>query len=121
MSKFGGIDLLALIQGLFYFATGVWPILHMRSFLAVTGPKTDLWLVKTVGAMIAVVGAVMFWAGLEGAVTPQIVGLAVASAASLTIVDVNYVSKGTIDKIYLLDAAVETVLIVAWLTLWFLP
>ena len=119
MSDLSYVDLLALFQGLCYFVTGFWPILHMRSFIAVTGPKTDLWLVKTVGAMIAVVGAVVFWAGLERAVTPQIFALAVASAASLTVVDVNYVAKRVIDKIYLLDAIVEIPLIGAWLIAWF--
>jgi hypothetical protein len=29
--------------------TGVWPILRLRSFEAVTGPKKERWLVKTMG------------------------------------------------------------------------
>jgi hypothetical protein len=33
-------------QDPFYFGSGVWPLLSMRTF--VTGPKTDKWLVKTV-------------------------------------------------------------------------
>lgn len=36
-----------LAQGSYYFITAVWPLAHMRSFLAVTGPKTDLWLMGT--------------------------------------------------------------------------
>jgi hypothetical protein len=41
--------------------------------------------------------------------------LAVASAAGLAGVDVLYVSKQVIARIYLLDALVELVLIVWWL------
>lgn len=39
-------------QGIYYVASGLWPLLHMRSFEAVTGPKRDKWLVNTVGALI---------------------------------------------------------------------
>jgi hypothetical protein len=41
----------------------------MRSFLAVTGPKTDLWLVKSVGILIAVIGAALVVAGMNERVT----------------------------------------------------
>jgi hypothetical protein len=30
--------------------------LNIRSFQAVTGPKTDLWLVQTVGVLVTVIG-----------------------------------------------------------------
>ena len=47
---------LALLQGIFYVATGVWPLIDIVSFQVVTGPKTDLWLVKTVGVLVTVIG-----------------------------------------------------------------
>jgi hypothetical protein len=34
--------------------TGLWPLVSIGTFQQVTGPKTDLWLVKTVGVLIAV-------------------------------------------------------------------
>ena len=37
-------------QGAFYLAAGLWPIVHRSSFERATGPKTDFWLVRTVGA-----------------------------------------------------------------------
>lgn len=30
----------------------LWPLLHMRSFEAVLGPKTDRWLVRTVAGLM---------------------------------------------------------------------
>ena len=36
-------EMLAYAQSAYFAATGVWPIVHMPSFLRVTGPKTDLW------------------------------------------------------------------------------
>lgn len=110
----GPADALAVAQGAFYVATGVWPILHMRSFEAVTGEKTDDWLVKTVGALIAVAGVTMTVAGLRRRVTPEIALLAAGSAAALAAVDVIYTQKGVIPPVYLLDAVAEAGLIGAW-------
>ena len=79
-----GSRLLAGIQGLYYLITGIWPLVHMESFLAVTGPKTDLWLVQTVGALIAVIGA-MLLASASGRVTWG----ALLSARSATALDLS--------------------------------
>jgi hypothetical protein len=62
-------------QGTYFLLTGVWPLLHMRSFLTVTGPKTDLWLAA---------------------------------------IDVIYVTRGVISRIYLADAALEALILMAW-------
>ncbi|HEX8391892.1 MAG TPA: hypothetical protein VF665_05970 [Longimicrobium sp.] len=110
-------DALAVAQGAFYLATGLWPVIHLPSFEAVTGEKTDKWLVKTVGALIAAAGATMTMAGLRRRVTPEIALLAAGSAAALTAVDVNYTAKRVIPPVYLLDAAAETALIAAWAAL----
>jgi hypothetical protein len=111
----GWINIVAWVQAVYFLITGVWPILHIRSFMAVTGPKTDLWLVKTVGVLVSVVGAVIAMAAARDAVSWEIVTLAIASAAALGAVDVIYVTKRVIDRIYLLDAVAEALLIVAWL------
>ncbi|GEM_PF-1566518 len=109
-----GLTEILTAQGIYYFLTGVWPVVHIRSFLAVTGPKTDLWLVRTVGLLIAVAGAAMMQAGISHEFTLGILILATGSAAALTAVDIVYVALGTIAKIYLLDAALEIALLLAW-------
>ena len=105
---------LCLVQGIYYTLTGVWPLVHVRSFLAVTGPKTDLWLVKTVGVLVAVIGVVIALAWWRGRVTDEVALLAVGSAAGLMAIDVVYVVKRVIPPIYLADAAAEALLIIAW-------
>lgn len=105
---------LALIQGAYFLATGLWPILSMRTFEAVTGPKTDDWLVKTVGVQVGVVGAVLIMAGLNARITPEVVTLAVGSALGLMSIDVWYVARAVIPRVYLLDAAAEIVLVASW-------
>src|SRR5687768_9621665 len=82
--------------------------------MKVTGPKTDVWLVKTVGVIVLAIGAALLVAVARHAVTPDMYLLAVASAAGLGGIDVYYVMKGTIDRIYLADAAAEAVLIALW-------
>lgn len=106
--------LTAYTQAGFYVGTGVWPILDMRTFQAVTGPKTDQWLVKTVGACLAVVGGVVGLAARSNRITPEIALLGAGTAAALTGIDLVYVAKGRISRIYLLDAAAETALIAMW-------
>ena len=41
----------ALTQGVFYLATGLWPIVHLPSFERVTGRKKEKWLVKAMGGL----------------------------------------------------------------------
>src|SRR5687767_6835976 len=105
---------LAGAHAVYYVVTGVWPIVNLRSFMAVTGPKTDQWLVKTVGLLVTAVGVTIAAAAWRDAITLEIAILALASAASLTAIDVVYVAKGVIAKIYLLDAVPEVLLIAGW-------
>lgn len=105
---------LALAQGAFYVATGVWPLVHLPSFEAVTGPKPERWLVKTVGGLIAVVGGTVAAAGLRRRVTPEIAATAAGCAAVLALIDIVYVSKRRIAPVYLLDAVAEGALVAAW-------
>lgn len=105
---------LAIVQGLYFFLTGVWPIFHLKSFIWVTGPKTDLWLVKTVGLLIAVIGAVIGMGGLKRRVTPELKSLAIGCAACLAFIDVYYYLDGILRWVYLLDAGAEVILIGMW-------
>lgn len=105
----------ALTQGGFYFLTGIWPIISIGTFQKITGPKNDLWLVKTVGVLISVIGAVLLLAGYRGEIVLSTILLAVGSAVVLTGIDVIYVTKRIIAPIYLLDAFVELLLIAWWL------
>lgn len=108
---------LLLLQGTFYFLTGIWPLGSLDTFLQVTGPKTDLWLVQTVGALIAVMGAVMLAGAFRRRAVAETIFLAVAAALALIAVDVVFVTRRVISSIYLLDAGVESALVVAWIVI----
>ncbi len=104
----------AFVQGIYFLVTGIWPILSMKTFLLITGPKMDLWLVKTVGLILAVIGAVLLYAQITGMVNPPVILLAMGSALGLALVEIIYTSKRVISPIYLADAFVEFILIVWW-------
>jgi hypothetical protein len=103
-------------QAAYYAATGVWPIFHLRSFEAVTGPKVDDWLVHMVGLLAAAIGASLGTAVLRGETQAAAVGtLAMTSAFAFAAIDLWYGLSGRISPIYLGDAAVQVGLMLALL------
>ncbi|MGA8655567.1 MAG: hypothetical protein WB586_05410 [Chthoniobacterales bacterium] len=102
-------------QGIYYVVTALWPFFHMGSFLLVTGPKTDLWLVRTVGALILVIGLPLFLTPFYEKPPKEIILLGVAAAVALASVDVYYVVRCVISPIYLVDGAIEIGFLAAWL------
>jgi len=94
-------------QGIYFMVTGIWPVLHMPSFEAVTGPKLDDWLVKMVGLLAFVIGATIFSAAKRDSITRDLLFLAVGSALAFMAIDVWYALTGRISLIYLADAIVE--------------
>jgi hypothetical protein len=94
-------------QGGYYVATGVAPFISRRAFEAVTGPKTEWWLVQTVGALVTVVGGALISGARSGRVTPELYGIAAGCAAGLAAIDVVYVARRRIAPTYLLDAAAQ--------------
>lgn len=103
------------IQGIYFFITGIWPLVFYRSFETITGHKTDVWLVKTAGALLAVTGAALLNAVINTApVNSTVFIIGTGSAVVLLIIDLVYVAKSVISKIYLVDACIQFLLIVLW-------
>jgi hypothetical protein len=105
----------AAVQGAYFAATGVWPLLHLPSFFAVTGPKTDVWLVHTVAVLVLAIGGALLLAAVRARIDAGVRTLGAASAFALLVVETAYALRGTIRAVYLLDAAVEAVFVVAWM------
>src|SRR5437868_4844325 len=103
------------IQGAVYVVTGIWPIVHQRSFFAVTGPKVDGWLVNTFGTLVTAIGAVLLFAAGRRTRQPEGPALASSVAAALSAAEVYYVAKGRISRVYLLDTLFEAMIFAFWL------
>lgn len=110
--------LLLLGQGAYFAIAGIWPVLHMRSFEAVTGPKTDRWLVRTVGSLLVVIGVVLALASRQERPRFEVGLLAAGSALVLAAIDTVYSLRGRISKIYLADGVVEVLLALALMLTW---
>jgi hypothetical protein len=109
---------LAAGQGLYYVATGIWPLLSMRTFELVTGPKTDHWLVKTVGLLAAGFGGVLLRDVRRGRVDP---GVGLAAALAFGASSLWYGGTGQVRRVYLADGLAEAALVGAWLAAGLLP
>lgn len=104
----------ALIQGAYYLAAGLWPLVHLRSFERVLGPKEDDWLVKTVGALAAVMGTTLIVGARERGGRAATAALGLGGAVAFGAVDVWYALRGRISRVYLLDAVAEAAFAAAW-------
>lgn len=113
--------MISSIQGLYYFVTGLWPIVYMDGFLAFTGPKTDLWLVRTMGLMLIVSGIVLMLAAAHRRQrSMETAALGIGDAVVLAGADIFFALTGQIPGVYLLDAAVEVLFLILWIRyLWF--
>ncbi|HKG05483.1 MAG TPA: hypothetical protein VKB19_03450 [Pedobacter sp.] len=104
-----------LLQSTYYLMTGVWPIIDINTFMAVTGPKTDIWLVKMV-ALLTMVISIQLFIDIKNNHTS--VRLPVLTALSFLVIDSYYALKGTISEIYLLDASIQLAFLFTLTILW---
>lgn len=114
------------IQGVYYLATGVWPLVSIRSFIWVTGQKTDHlptgleedhWLVMTVSVLITAIALGILTAAWRNETVLSIAIVAVGAAVGLTAIDLIYVARGVILPIYLVDAVLEVPLFLTWIVI----
>src|SRR3954454_25034649 len=99
-------------QAAYYTLTGVWPLLHMRSFQRVTGPKASPWLVKTFGSAIGVVGATLASAERGDRLNRDHALASIGRPLALGLLDLRYAVRKPISKVYLADAAAQALILV---------
>ena len=112
------LRILLWLQVIYTFITAIWPIIHIESFMAVTGPKNDIWLVKTVGALLIPIAITL------GVILKQKSNLRLGvllgrlTALMFVIVDFYYALTDTISNMYLLDGGLEIVFLITWIVVW---
>jgi 4-amino-4-deoxy-L-arabinose transferase-like glycosyltransferase len=106
-------------QGVYYLLTGIWPLVSMRTFEMVTGPKTDDWLVQMVGLLAAAIGATLLVGNLGRRPSREVVVLSVLTALAFAAIDMVYSLNGTISRIYLVDAVIQGVILLVLALGWF--
>ena len=103
------------VQGIYTTLTALWALTDIDSFMAVTGPKTDIWLVKTVSVILLAIGiSFIVQAFIRSNPLPVIV-LALISSIGLAFIDSYYALNGVISKIYLGDAVLQVLFCFVWI------
>lgn len=105
---------LARLHGAFNLVGGLWPLVHLRSFEAVLGPKVDRWLVYTVAGLMVCIGTAQLTSSADPASVRQARRLGIGTALTLEGVDLAYVLRRRISPMYLVDAAAEAAWLLAW-------
>lgn len=105
------------IQGLYTLLTALWGLIDIDSFMAVTGPKNDIWLVKTVSTiLLAIAVTLLSYIYVKTDPLPAIL-LGFYTSAGLAAIDFYYSGRAVISPIYALDGIAEVIFAVAWIYL----
>jgi hypothetical protein len=107
--------LLLWIEGLYSLVTAVWPIVHIDSFMEVTGPKTDVWLVKTVSVLILAIAVFLLLQLRYASPVIPVAVLALIMSAGLIVIDFYYPSINRISDVYMADGVIQVIFVCAWL------
>jgi uncharacterized membrane protein YGL010W len=102
-------------QTCYILVTALWPLIDIRSFMIVTGPKTDLWLVKTVASLLIVISCAMIAHLQTSGYSRPLFVLGVATAFSLLCIDIYYSLNDIISDVYLIDGAAELLFVIGWI------
>lgn len=107
---------IALTQGGYFALSGLWPLVHYDSFARMTGGKTrqEKWLVRTVGALVTVIGGTLLAAGASRRITPEVAGLGVGSALAFGAAEAIYAAQKRISPIYFADTVLEAAFALGW-------
>ena len=106
------------IQGGYTLLTALWAIMDIDSFMLVTGPKMDIWLVKTVSAVLVAIAVCLLSALAYQEVLLPIILLGGTAGLALAIIDFYYALRHVISGIYMLDGVAEVVFFLIWLYIW---
>lgn len=106
--------ILPYIQLFYYLLTAVWPFVHLESFFAVTGPKVEVWLVKTVSLLLFPHILLIIYV-TEIRHSPLIILAILSACTGLAGIDLYYYLKGVIRWVYMIDFVLELVFIIYWL------
>jgi hypothetical protein len=105
------------IQGLYTLLTALWGLIDIDSFMAVTGPKNDIWLVKTVSVvLLAIAAALITYHFIQGDPLPAMV-LGLLTSAGLAAIDFYYSGRKVISTVYALDGIAEVAFAFVWVYL----
>lgn len=109
-----------LVQGMYVLLTAVWALVDIQSFMFITGPKTDVWLVRTVAVLLICI-SLFFLLSSKKSEEPRVTLTALVFSFGLAYIDFYYTLNNTIRWVYALDGIVESMFGLLWLYFLFSP
>ena len=109
-----------LVQGMYVLLTAVWALVDIQSFMVITGPKTDVWLVRTVAVLLICI-SLFFLMSSKKSEEPRVTLTALVFSFGLAYIDFYYTLNNTIRWVYALDGIVESMFGLLWLYFLFSP
>lgn len=98
------------VQGWYYLLGGLWPVLHLRSFEQVVGPKPDRFQTETTGALYAAIGVTLL--ATERSATSGVHRM-VAGATAASSVAVVMRHRDSLRAVCTADAALQAAFVAA--------
>jgi len=102
------------IQGLYLLFTALWALIDIDSFMQLTGPKTDIWLVKTVSVLLLAIGLGFIVQAFVNTNPLPVILVALISSTGLAAIDIYYHLRGVISIVYFYDGWIELAFALLW-------
>jgi hypothetical protein len=109
------LRILLWIQATYTLITAVWPLVDIDSFMLVTGYKTDVWLVKTVGALLIPITLCMASHLFIRTDHRPVLVLGLFTSLAFICIDFYYALNDVISDIYLADGFLEIGFLIGWI------
>lgn len=103
-----------ILQGMYIFVTALWALVDIKSFMIITGPKTDIWLVKTVAVLLISI-SMFFLMSSAKSEDLRVCFTAFVLSFGLAYIDFFYSLNKTIRWVYALDGIIEILFGLLWL------
>lgn len=103
------------VHAVFYFVSGLWPIVSMNTFTRVVGDQGSTELTQTIGLMMVATSIGLYLALKRRELTTPIIAVAMVNALFLAGFDFYYLTSGNFTVIHLADLVAQAGLFVSWL------
>lgn len=91
-------SILLWTQGVYTLLTALWGLVDIDSFMAVTGPKTDIWLVKTVSVLLVAIALSLLSGLIDGFYRLPVAILGLSTSIAMASIDFYYTLNNMISK-----------------------
>src|SRR5687768_12264116 len=94
-------------QSLYSLVTAGWALVDIESFMNITGPKTDIWLVKTVSVLLIPISLCFIVSALVKSHPLPVIIMGLTFSAGLASIDFYYTTNETIKWVYAADGVAQ--------------